>query len=104
MFIREGFVFILLTRMRPIKIRILNHFLRVAGHGLPIVLIKNKIEERNLRVRFLPLKIVFFWGVENDNIFSSKSYRVTKSGILGFLFRVALKKLFWENKDLGGYF
>ena len=30
---------------------------------------------------FLPLKIAFFEGLENDNILSSKSYTVTKSGI-----------------------
>ena len=35
----------------------------------------------NLRVRFLALKIAFFGGFENDNILSSKSYMVTKSGI-----------------------
>ena len=38
----------------------------------------NKI---NPRVRFLALKIGFFGGFENDNILSSKSYTVTKSGI-----------------------
>ena len=27
----------------------------------------------NLRVRFLPLKIAFFGGLENDNILNSKS-------------------------------
>ena len=32
-------------------------------------------------MRFLPLKIAFFEGFENDNILSSKSYTVTKSGI-----------------------
>ena len=35
----------------------------------------------NLRVRFLVLKIAFLGGFENDNILSSKSYTVTKSGI-----------------------
>ena len=29
-------------------------------------------------MRFLPLKIAFFEGFENDNILSSKSYMVTK--------------------------
>ena len=38
------FVFTLLTRLRPIKVRILNCFLRVADHGLPLVLIE-KIEK-----------------------------------------------------------
>ena len=38
------FVFTLLTRVRPIKVRILNCFLRVADHRLLIVLIK-EIEE-----------------------------------------------------------
>ena len=35
----------------------------------------------NLRVSFLPLKIAFFEGFENDNVLSPKSYTVTKSGI-----------------------
>ena len=35
----------------------------------------------NLRVRFLPLKIAFFWGFENNYILSSKSYIATKSEI-----------------------
>ena len=38
------FEFTLLTRVRPIKVGILNPFLHVADHGLCIVLIK-KIEE-----------------------------------------------------------
>ena len=45
MFIREGFVFILLTRVRPIKVRILNHFLCVLDHGLPTFFIKKETEE-----------------------------------------------------------
>ena len=39
------------------------------------------LKKINLRVRFLALEIAFFGGVENDNILSSKSYTVTKSGI-----------------------
>ena len=35
----------------------------------------------NFSVPILPLKIAFFWGFENDNILSSKSYTVTKSEI-----------------------
>ena len=46
--------------------------------------IKKKLKKINLRVRFLPLKIAFFEGFENDNILSSKSYTVTKSGISPF--------------------
>ena len=42
---------------------------------------KKKLKKINLGVRFLPLKIAFFGGFENDNILSSKSYTVTKSGI-----------------------
>ena len=47
-------------------------------------------------VHFLPLKIAFFEGFENDNISSSKSYTVTKSGIypqqkLGSLQKLKLK-------------
>ena len=47
-------------------------------------------------MRFLPLKIAFFEGFENDNILSSKSYTVTKSGIspqrkLGSLRNLKLK-------------
>ena len=45
------------------------------------IIIKKKLKKINLRVRFLPLKIAFFEGFENDNILSSKSYTVTKSGI-----------------------
>ena len=33
------------------------------------------------RGQILPHKMPFFWGFENDNILSSKSYTVTKSGI-----------------------
>ena len=39
------------------------------------------LKKINPRVCFLALKIAFFGGFENDNIFSSKSYMVTKSGI-----------------------
>ena len=35
----------------------------------------------NLRLRFLPLKIAFFGGFENENVLSSKSYKVTNSEI-----------------------
>ena len=46
-----------------------------------IIIIKKNLKKINLRVRFLALKIAFFGGFENDNILSSKSYTVTKSGI-----------------------
>ena len=49
--------------------------------GFSALLSKNFLKKINLRVRFLPLKIAFFEGFENDNILSSKSYTVTKSGI-----------------------
>ena len=54
------------------------------------------LKKKNLRVRFLALKIAFFGGFENDNILSSKSYTVTKSGIspqrkLGSLRNLKLK-------------
>ena len=39
------------------------------------------LKKINLRVGFLALKIAFLGGFENDNILSSKSYTVTKSGI-----------------------
>ena len=39
------------------------------------------LKKKNLRVRFLALKIAFFGGFENDNILCSKSYKVTKSEI-----------------------
>ena len=39
------------------------------------------LKKINPRVRFLALKIAFFGVFENDNILSSKSYTVTKSGI-----------------------
>ena len=41
------FVFTLHTRVRPIKVGILNRFLHVADDRLPTVLIKKKIEEDN---------------------------------------------------------
>ena len=53
------FVFTLLTRVRPIKVEILNVFLRLADHGLLTVFIKKKLKKINLRVRFLLLKIAF---------------------------------------------
>ena len=37
------------------------------------IIIKKKLKKINLRVHFLPLKIAFFGGYENDNILSSKS-------------------------------
>ena len=54
------------------------------------------LKKINLRVRFSALKIVFFGVFENDNILSSKSYTVTKSGIspqqkLGSLQNLKLK-------------
>ena len=39
------------------------------------------LKKKNLRVRFLALKIAFFGGFEDDDILSSKSYKVTKSGV-----------------------
>ena len=39
------------------------------------------LKKKNLRVRFLALKIACFGVFENDNVLSSKSYTVTKSGI-----------------------
>ena len=64
--------------------------------GVQCLISKKNVEEDNLRVRFLPLKIAFFGGFENDNILSSKSYTVTKSGIspqrkLGSLQNLKLK-------------
>ena len=49
--------------------------------GFSVSLSKFFLKKINLRVRFLPLKIAFFEGFANDNILSSKSYTVTKSGI-----------------------
>ena len=49
--------------------------------GFSLLLSKKNLKKINLRVRFLALKIAFFGGFENDNILSSKSYKVTKSGI-----------------------
>ena len=64
--------------------------------GFSSLLSKKNLKKINLRVRFLPLKIAFFEGFENDNILSSKSYTVTKSGIspqrkLGSLRNLKLK-------------
>ena len=49
--------------------------------GVQCLISKKMLKKINLRVRFLALKIAFFGGFENDNILSSKSYMVTKSGI-----------------------
>ena len=38
---------------------------------------KKVLKKINLSVRFLSLKIVFFWVFENDEHFRSKSYMVT---------------------------
>ena len=51
------FVFTLLPRVRPIKVGILNHFLRVADHGLLTVLINFILKKISLRVRFYRLKL-----------------------------------------------
>ncbi len=64
--------------------------------GFRVLLSKKILKKINLRVRFIPLKIAFFEGFENDNILSSKSYTVTKSGIspqrkLGSLRNLKLK-------------
>ena len=58
-----------------------NDFLVYQIKCLLISLSNFFLKKINLRVRFLPLKIAFFEGFENDNILSSKSYTVTKSGI-----------------------
>ena len=45
-------------------------------------IISNRITSLTIsRVQILPHKMPFFWVFENDNILSSKSYTVTKSGI-----------------------
>ena len=49
--------------------------------GVQCLISKKMLKKINLRVRFLALKIAFFWGFENENIFRSKSYMATKSGI-----------------------
>ena len=59
------------------------------------------LKKINLRVRFLALKIAFLGGFENDNILSSKSYTVTKSGIspqrkLGSLRNLKLKLIRYQ--------
>ena len=59
-----------------------------------LMLIIKKMKEINLRMCFYCLKL--FWGFENDNILSLKSYTVTKSGIspqqkLGYLRNLRLK-------------
>ena len=51
------FVFTLLPRVRLIKVGILNHFLRVADHGLLTVLINFILKKISLRVRFYRLKL-----------------------------------------------
>ena len=46
-----------------------------------MLIINKMLKKINLRVRFFALKIAFLGGFENDNILSTKSYMVTKSGI-----------------------
>ena len=99
-------VFTLLTSVRPINIGFSNRFFVYQIKGFWILLSKENLKKINLRVRFLPLKIAFFGGFENDNILSSKSYTVTKSGIspqrkLGSLQNLKLKFFFnilFDNK------
>ena len=74
-------MFTLHTRVRPIKVGILNRFLRLADDGLPTVFIKKKLKKIILKVPFLPLKIAFFWVSGSDKNFRSKSYMVAKSEI-----------------------
>ena len=67
--------------MRPINVGFSNRFFCLSDKWFPLLNIKKNLKKINLRVCFLPLKIVFFGGFENDNISSSKSYTVTKSRI-----------------------
>ena len=46
-----------------------------------MLIIYNRIEGDKSWGALLLIKITFFGGFENDNILSSKSYRVTKSEI-----------------------
>ena len=62
-------MFTLLTCVRPIKVGILNRFLRVVDDGLPTVLIKKKLKKMILKVPFLPLKIAFYGFLEMLKIF-----------------------------------
>ena len=74
-------VFTLLTCVRQINVGFSIHFFCLSDKRFPMLNIKKKLQKMNLRVRFLPLKIVFFGGLENNNILSSKSCTVTKSGL-----------------------
>ena len=74
-------MFTLLTRVRPINGGFSNRFFCLSDKRFLSIIIKNFLKKINLRVHFLPLKIAFFEGFENDNILSSKSYTFTKSGI-----------------------
>ena len=74
-------VFIPLTCVRPINVGFSNRFFCLSDKRCLMLNIKKMLKKMNLRVRFLALKIAFFGGFENDNILSSKSYMVTKSGI-----------------------
>ena len=67
--------------MRPKSLGFSNNFFVYQIKGFKCLISKILFKKINLRVRFLPLKIAFFEGFENDNILSSKSYTVTKSGI-----------------------
>ena len=55
-------------------------FFCLSDKRFPMLNIK-KLKRINLRVRFLPLKIAFFGGFENNYNFSSKLYTATKSRI-----------------------
>ena len=57
---------------------LLNRFLRLSDQRLLMILIKKKLKKIK---HYIPHYIAFFWGFENDNISSSKSYTATKRGI-----------------------
>ena len=55
-------VFTLVTGVRPIKVCFPNRFLRLSNKRLLTILIKFFLKKIDLRVRFIQLKIAFFWG------------------------------------------
>ena len=96
-------MFTLVTGVRPIKVRFLNHFLHLSDKRLLTALIKKKLKKINLMVCFIVLKIAVFWVFENVHILSSKSYTVTKSGISPQrMFRSLPKKLKKMHKQMLG--
>ena len=63
------------------NVRFLNLFFCLSDKRFLIIIIKFFFEEDKSEGTFFSAENCVFGGFENDNILSSKSYKVTKSGI-----------------------